>query len=429
VRLGRFGVVGQSTGGVRSHARRVALSATAIACAVYLGAAAVADVVVISHLRSNIDARLSIRLEALVRSVPPSGVPRLAAAAGNESPATVGSGDLDDAPLFSWWVPNGSRVAVPLQESDPQGAVIPPAAGPVAEETVRGHAFRVHQATLRRGRLVVATSVAQLAAVRTTLLILEGSLLPVILLLFFLVATVIGRGAATPIERARQEQLDFTADASHELRTPLAVIEAEIGLALSTSRVAVQYRESLERVATESARLRGIVDDLLWLARLDSLPSAPAHAVVDLAELVRIAAARFGPVAAARSVSLRAVLPGPEAPLVLAPADWLDRLVSVLVDNACRYSNDGGEIEVSASVVGERALLVVDDSGPGIEPAERGEVVRRFHRSSRAPGGAGLGLSIADTIVRATAGTWQIGRSPAGGARVEVSWSAQRDSR
>jgi signal transduction histidine kinase len=77
--------------------------------------------------------------------------------------------------------------------------------------------------------------------------------------------------------------------------------------------------------------------------------------------------------------------------------------------------------------------LTVDDSGPGIPPEQRSRVFDRFHRATDAPGGAGLGLAIADAIVRATGGRWTIGTSAAGGASVSVSWprsiSGHRETR
>ena len=91
---------------------------------------------------------------------------------------------------------------------------------------------------------------------------------------------------------------------------------------------------------------------------------------------------------------------------------------------------------VSVAAEGRRVRLAVDDSGPGIPAEERGRVFDRFHRATEAPGGAGLGLAIADAIVRASGGRWLIATSPAGGASVSVSWirsavggSGHRESR
>ncbi|HVC26251.1 MAG TPA: HAMP domain-containing sensor histidine kinase [Acidimicrobiales bacterium] len=412
---------------VRRHARDVAISATLVALAVYLASAAIADLAVFRHLQDSVDERLATRLSVAARTVGNDGVPAPAPTTGTALGAAAasrgGGGDLDDAPIFLWWIPERSRTATLLDGPGPSLPASSTRTGRPASATIAGRHFTVAGVALARGRLVAATSIEQVLDVRTTLLVIEGSLLPVMLLTFFLVATVIGRRAATPIERARQQQLDFTADASHELRTPLSVIEAEVGLALSTERAAPAYRDSLERISEESGRLRGIVDDLIWLARLDAIPSAPPDTRVDLGPLVEQCASRFTPVAALRGVELR-VSVDPTPAVVAAPAEWLDRLVSVLVDNACRYTSAGGLVEVAVLVVDGRPTLTVSDTGPGIAPEDRDEIFQRFRRVSTVPGGAGLGLAIADTIVRATSGRWHLGAARTGGADVQVSWSS-----
>ena len=103
-------------------------------------------------------------------------------------------------------------------------------------------------------------------------------------------------------------------------------------------------------------------------------------------------------------------------------AESLDRLVSVLVDNACKYAGPGGRVEVTTAASGGRVRLIVDDSGPGIPEDHRDLVFDRFHRAEAGPGGTGLGLAIADAVVRATEGTWTVSTSPLGGARFEVTW-------
>ena len=379
---------------VRRHARDVALSATLVALAVYLAAAGTADFVVVGHLQTTVDGRLAARLVQIVKSVPSNETPAAPPSVPldeRDLAAPANSGDLDDAPIFVWWIPTG-RHAVALESSAPSFPADRAGVSSPTEATIAGRPFRLSGTAITGGRVVVATSTKQLIDLRNTLLIAEGSLLPVMLLTFFFIATLIGRRAATPIERARQRQLDFTADASHELRTPLSVIEAEVGLALSAQRSGPAYRAALERIALESNRLRGIVNDLLWLARLDALPDAPSSERVDLATLVESCASRFRSIAQGRRVDLVVQSPrGDEAPTVNAPAEWLDRLVSVLVDNACRYTNDGGRVVVSTEFAEGRASLTVDDSGPGISEEDEREIFRRFHRANASPGGAGIG--------------------------------------
>ena len=288
--------------------------------------------------------------------------------------------------------------------------------------TVGGRDFRLRGLALNQGRLIAGTTAEQVRTALSTLLVIEAILGPLGLVILYGAAWVIGRSAAAPVERARRRQLEFTADASHELRTPLSVIEAEVGLALSVKRSATGYRDALERIAGESKRLRDIVEDLLWLARLDSLPAAPPSEAVDVANLATVCANRFSAIGARRGITVSVTEHGASPAVVFAPAEWLDRLVSVLVDNACRYSNDGGRVDVTVSTVGETVLLVVDDSGPGISDQDRERIFERFHRASEVPGGAGLGLSIAEAVVRATGGNLKVASAPSGGARIAVSW-------
>jgi signal transduction histidine kinase len=248
---------------------------------------------------------------------------------------------------------------------------------------------------------------------------------------------VIGLRASAPLELVRRRQAEFTADASHELRTPLSVIEAEVELALRLPRPASEYREVLERVGGEGRRLRRIVDDLLWLARVDDQGmAARGGSDVDVAAVARDCTERFQAVASTRGVHLTFESVGggagggagvggagvvPAAPII-AETDWIDRLIGVLIDNACKFAGAGGRASVTVHVAGNRIVLRVDDSGPGIPSDQRSLVLDRFHRSDSTLGGTGLGLAIADSVVRATHGAWVIEHSPLGGARLQVSW-------
>jgi signal transduction histidine kinase len=260
---------------------------------------------------------------------------------------------------------------------------------------------------------------------QSTIVLAEVLIGPVLLIVVFLGAVAIGRRVATPIEQARVRQMEFTADASHELRTPLSVIEAHTSLALQQERSNEWYRTAFTRIDRESQRMRRLLDDLLWLARFD-VSQAPPHAEpIDLGILASQTVDRFGIVAQTRHLALT-LDAAPGGNIVAAPPEWLDRLLGTLLDNACKYSPDGGSVRVSVAPDGARVRLTVDDSGPGIPEEERPRIFNRFHRAnsvaSNAAGGSGLGLSIADSIVRATNGRWRVATSPAGGASMSVSW-------
>jgi signal transduction histidine kinase len=283
-------------------------------------------------------------------------------------------------------------------------------------------AFRLEARRQRYGWLVAGQSLAGADRVRQTLLLAEAIAAPFILLASYLGSLAIGLRAAAPVERMRRRQLEFTADASHELRTPVSVIEAEAELALSSPRSAARYQASLGQVVHESRRLHRIIEDLLWLARFDSEPPPPADEPVDLELLAAACADRFQAIADARGVRLSMRNDAAIPVLLKAPPEWLERLLSVLVDNACRYTPAGGTVTITAEATGSQARLAVEDDGPGIPELEREALFDRFHRATTQPGGAGLGLAIADAVVRSTAGRWLIASSATGGARMEVSW-------
>jgi signal transduction histidine kinase len=408
--------------GLPSSPRRVALGATLVALLVYVTIGVVADVVVLRHFQQAADTRLAARLALFSETVEHDEAASRPIVAAENVPALDDDGDLDDAPIFGWWLPASSRSTTPLETGAPTlPAGFDHRLGPV-DVTLAGRPFRLESTTVPGGRIAAATSLAQIASLRAIFLVAEAALLPVVLLTFFVAAYVIGRRAVMPVELARRRQLDFTADASHELRTPLSVIEAEVELALSVGRNAADYAGVLGRVAKESHRLRTIVEDLLWLARLDALPAPSRSEPVDLAVIAERCAARFTAVARQRGIAL-STNTEPRQAVVDAPAEWLDRLASVLLDNACRYSEADGRVSVAVAVVDRRPTLTVDDSGPGIPEEERERIFQRFHRATFSAGGSGLGLSIADAIVRATGGRWDVGASPVGGARMRISWS------
>jgi signal transduction histidine kinase len=397
--------------------RKVALSAALVALVIYVVVGVVADLVVLNRLSSGINGRLADRLgdvrRAYVRS---DGKPPAIANAPRPG------GDLDDAPVVVWFIPNRARHATALDRNVP---ALPPAdftVRTVVDRTIGGAPFRVAGESVDGGRFVAATSSNPERSALATAVVIELLLLPFAFLSVLGSAWLIGRRAADPVERARRQQQAFTADASHELRTPLTVIEAELGLALSKEREAASYRETLERVSDESRRLHSLVEELLWLSRLDAAPHHPHDERTDLAVTAALCVDRFKVVAAARDVDL-ALGDGPESALVDAPAEWLDQLGGVLVDNACKYAGRSGTVRVSVSASGASVRLAVEDSGPGIDDGARDRIFDRFHRGDQREPGAGLGLAIADAVVQATGGRWSVGRSALGGASFVVTWT------
>jgi two-component system sensor histidine kinase TctE len=168
--------------------------------------------------------------------------------------------------------------------------------------------------------------------------------------------------------------------------------------------------------------LRDIVEDLLWLSRFDSEPPPPGDQPVDVSIIAATCTDRFEAVATRAGIALSLAHQGDDDTSINAPPEWIDRLIGVLVDNACRYAGTDGEVGITVGAWGNLVSLAVDDNGPGIPPEERATLFDRFHRATDEGNGAGLGLAIGDAVVRATGGEWKVGRSPMGGARMEVQW-------
>ena len=395
---------------VRATSIRVALSAAAVVGVAYLVVAAAVVLIVTRTLTAQIDGRLAMSLAQIGREPPPQ-----TAGFGAPPPERPFG-----PPVIVWTVHADGDVTC-----NTSNAVLPAAYRMVSTPrtvAINNAEVRITGAAAGGQYVVVGQTMESVSQAQSTVIVAEAIIGPILLLVVFLGAVGIGRRVAAPIERARQRQLEFTADASHELRTPLSVIEAQTSLALSQDRSETWYRTAFQRVDHENKRIRRLVDDMLWLARFDAAQGQPNAEPVDAGVLAAQTADRFAVVAEARRLSIR-VHPAPGSSVIAVPPEWLDRLLGVLLDNACRYSPEGGSVDVSVTHDGTRVRVTVDDSGPGIPPDERTRIFDRFHRATDTPGGAGLGLAIADAIVRASGGRWRIGTSPAGGASMSVSWA------
>lgn len=393
------------------HAARVAAAVAALMAALYVAATVPLDALQARHLVAAVDSNLRDRLADLRHEAARTGSLRVPV-----------EHDLDEAPTVFWEVtPRGD--AVTLSSGAP--ALPPgswPAPGRVITVTLGKDGFRLGSIRAGRELFVVGQSLTETARVEMAVDRAEVVVGPIFVLAVFLAALAIGAMASKPVEEARRRQVEFTADASHELRTPLTVIEAEVGLALGMSHEGWAYREALERVGTESKRLRRIVEDMLFLARFGATPPPPGDEPVDMVTVAEACTRRFAAVADSRGVLLSMQGTGDGAALIKAPPEWADRLVGTLVDNACKYAGAGGCARVVVAARGNTVTLQVEDSGPGVPSDVRPHLFDRFHRGTDSTEGAGLGLAIADAVVGATGGRWRVATSPLGGACMAVTW-------
>ena len=216
------------------------------------------------------------------------------------------------------------------------------------------------------------------------------------------------------LESSAKRQEAFVGDAAHELRSPIASLQARLETVIGTA--APSEQPVLHDLLRETTRMGRLVEHLLLLARTDAGTISADRVPVDLDDLIREAATSF------ESETVSIDISDVEPVQVLGQPALLEQVVSNLLDNAGRYAES--RIDVSLHANGSRAVLAVDDNGPGIPAELRTDVLERFVRvdesRERGTGGAGLGLAIVSEIVRIHDGEVEVNESPTGGARVRV---------
>lgn len=215
----------------------------------------------------------------------------------------------------------------------------------------------------------------------------------------------------------------FIADASHELRTPLTSIRGFAELHRQGKSLGqTPPIDLMARIEGEAKRMGVLVDDLLLLARLDQQRPLERNEV-RLADMISDVAADAPVVAPAHNVAVD-ISPDAHGVVVSGEEPRIRQVVRNLVSNAYTHTPAGTNISISLQVDAETARIEVADDGPGMPSDDAARVFERFYRSdlsrTRARGGSGLGLSIAEGIVRAHGGTIAVATAPGEGSRFTV---------
>lgn len=201
-------------------------------------------------------------------------------------------------------------------------------------------------------------------------------------------------------------QKRFIADAAHQMKTPLAGLHMQAELALRDD-VSPEVRRSLEQIATGADQAARLVTQLLALARAENRMSGQVFTSVELAQLARLAVRDWVRAALVKHMDLG--YEGPDEPVfVNGNPIMLREMLSNVIDNAIRYTPAGGRITVRVRPLraAQRVRIEVEDTGPGIAPAERPKVIERFYRIlGREGDGSGLGLAIVREIATMHGGT------------------------
>jgi signal transduction histidine kinase len=228
----------------------------------------------------------------------------------------------------------------------------------------------------------------------------------------------------TQEQALEQLKADFVATVSHELRTPLAAI---YGAAMTLKRGDVHFEETqrtslLDVIADESERLARIVNDILWASRLDS---GTMQVSIESCDAARLARTVINAMSAHLPPPIALSLDAPEGlPPVAADPDKVRQVLVNLLDNAIKYSPDGGAVTLSLAASQASIRFTVVDEGLGIPPSEFERIFEKFYRLdpnlTRGVGGTGLGLYICRELVRRMSGRIWVESSAGAGSTFAV---------
>lgn len=231
----------------------------------------------------------------------------------------------------------------------------------------------------------------------------------------------------TELRRLERLRREFVANVSHELKTPLAIITACVETLIDGGADDSSIRgQFLERIAEQSHRLHDLILDLLRLARIESETEAFTRETLELSDLVSACQERHRTLAEGKKQVLLISPPPADQPPALAFADEeaIQQILDNLVDNALKYTPEGGAVRVRWGREANQVFLEVKDTGIGIAEAELPRIFERFYRvdkaRSRELGGTGLGLSIVKHLAQAMQGSVKAESRPGGGSTFTV---------
>lgn len=224
------------------------------------------------------------------------------------------------------------------------------------------------------------------------------------------------------LDASFQHSKRFVADASHELRTPLTILRGELEALVAREDITAAVQERLGSLLEEVDRLTKLVEGLLTLSRLDAGEAQGESVSVDLAGLTVSTAEQMALLAEDKRIRIRCATPAPV--LVRGDRSRLKQVIVNLLDNAIKYTREGGKVTLHVGAEAGTAVLEVIDNGVGISAEAMPHVFERFFRAdqarSREIGGAGLGLAIVHSICAAHGGNVSVESAPNQGSRFKV---------
>jgi signal transduction histidine kinase len=277
-----------------------------------------------------------------------------------------------------------------------------------------------------QGKRLVAAAIADQFELEDRYTELIGAFLIAAIAAIILVGiggSILTRKSMEPIDSTIANMRRFMADAAHELKTPIAILRSNSEVALQQARDPDSYRATLSAVEGEARRLGLIVEHMLLLARADAGGRQLETKPIYLDDVADDCVRAMRPIAESKEVTLR-VSRFEEAAILADPA-LIRELTMILLDNAIKYTEPGGTIELSVFPDAGRPTLTVKDTGIGIGAADLPRVFERFYRvrrSNHSAQGAGLGLSIAKWIADQHGASIEVKSEEGRGTEVHVSF-------
>jgi signal transduction histidine kinase len=221
------------------------------------------------------------------------------------------------------------------------------------------------------------------------------------LIAFFIISLVLSKIAIKPVQTAWKKQQQFVADASHELKTPITVVLANTSILLSGSvKDTGEQKKWISYIELEARRMKKLVEDMLFLARVDSKEKEEVFTKISLSDAVLTSTLPFEAVMYEYHKTLKCDIG--EGLYIKGDAGQIKQLVYILLDNANKYAKEDSEVKVSLKKEGAKAALSVNNSGEPIDSKDIGHIFDRFIRADKARTGGknsyGLGLAIAKEI-------------------------------
>lgn len=238
------------------------------------------------------------------------------------------------------------------------------------------------------------------------------------------ISVFLAKKAIEPIERSYQQQKQFIQDISHELKTPLASIKANLAVVLSNDNSLVASQKKwLDHIGFESQRMNRLIHELLELTKIEQRNRKIELTKINLSEMLRHTLIGFETLFFEKGISLNVDVI--DDIYIKGNLDMVNQVLSILLDNAVKYTNNNGLVNITIKNTKRQISLIIQNTGKGIEPEDIDKIFDRFYRGDKArkhDGGYGLGLAIASTLMKQMNGKIEVTSIPQDKTTFTISW-------